>query len=110
MSCLEIKKVLGIVAIVIIIIGVVYFVLPKEKEITLNAVPIEGDAPLTVYFYCDENGTECKWDFGDGETANTGNEIWNDHTYTTQGTFTATVKYKTLDDQMVKGSVKIKVN
>jgi PKD repeat protein len=58
------------------------------------AAPTSGDAPLPVDFDASDSSdvdgtiTNYAWDFGDG---NTGTGVTTSHTYTTPGTYTATV-------------------
>lgn len=53
-----------------------------------NASPLSGDAPLVVSMYNTSSGsyTNCTWNYGDG-TTNTSCDPYNDHTYTTSGSY-----------------------
>jgi PKD repeat protein len=65
-----------------------------EYSATLKGVPDSGDKPLNVAFTLTEtggNGTAFVWNFGDGGGDTPGTSPTISHTYTTEGTYSATV-------------------
>ncbi|HYF48767.1 MAG TPA: S8 family serine peptidase [Planctomycetota bacterium] len=83
--------------------------LPLPLVAQVLASPTEGEAPLTVAFSAagsTGNNPTYKWDFGDGTSAN-GSEV--SHTYTTPGTFTASVTLTDIAGKQASGSKVINV-
>ncbi|MDM9632846.1 PKD domain-containing protein, partial [Robiginitalea aurantiaca] len=77
-----------------------------------SATPLSGDVPLNVSFTgsnsIDDSGiTQYSWNFGDGNTSTDANPS---HTYTTPGTYTATLTVTDGDGLQDDASVQIVVN
>ncbi len=67
--------------------------IPSSATGPLNFVaePLKGQAPLTVRFSRSTGNDSCTWNFGDGQTAATG-EPTVSHTYNRVGTFAAVLR------------------
>ncbi|MFP4524503.1 MAG: PKD domain-containing protein, partial [Candidatus Woesearchaeota archaeon] len=80
-------------------------------DITVNADPEEGDAPLTTDLTCTAEGgndpVTYSWDLGDGQTA-TGSSVT--HTYQNPSTYNATCTAEDADGDEIEGSVAVAVS
>ena len=88
--------------------------LPELPTITMTAVPGYGPMPLTVGFFVNTVDPEGKgfvsyvWNFGDGQVS-MDPPLTFFHTYTTAGSYVATVNATTADGRTAVGYVGITV-
>ena len=88
--------------------------IPQPPLITMTAVPGYGPAPLTVGFFVNTVDPEGKgfvsyvWNFGDGQVS-MDPPLSFFHTYTTAGTYVATVNATTADGRTATTYVGITV-
>ncbi|MDE1821099.1 MAG: PKD domain-containing protein [Euryarchaeota archaeon] len=84
---------------------------PPQPSVSSTATPTSGTAPLSVAFTATPSGGTSPytyaWTFGDGNTATSQNPS---HTYSTAGTFTATVKLTDSQGMVASSSQSITVN
>ncbi|HTQ25589.1 MAG TPA: PKD domain-containing protein [Candidatus Binataceae bacterium] len=88
--------------------------LPQPPVITMTAVPGYGPAPLTVGFFVNTVDPDGKgfvsyvWNFGDGQVS-MDPPLTFFHTYSTPGTYVATVNATTADGRTATGYVGVTV-
>jgi len=88
--------------------------LPQPPVITMTAVPGYGPAPLTVGFFVNTVDPDSKgfvsyvWNFGDGQVS-MAPPLTFFHTYSTPGTYVATVNATTADGRTATGYVGVTV-